>query len=95
MKKRIGIDARFMIGSKRGIGNYTNSLIKNIISIDKENTYYLYVNKKLQDDELENFKANNIFVRVIPISNYFIFEQILLPIYVLRDSIDLLQPYVH
>ena len=41
---RIGIDANLLLGVRRGGAQYAYNLIKNLLKLDKENTYVLYYN---------------------------------------------------
>ena len=85
---RIGIDARFAIQKRRGIGNYTLNLVTSLAAIDSENQYILYTN----GDDVEGVlpqKANFKATKMVP-SNYFLWEQIILPRQVKRDRIDVL-----
>lgn len=84
--RKIGIDARFITGARRGIGNYVYALLENILLIDKNNQYYIYVDK---DDAICNkFKSyKNVTLRVVH-GNYLIWEQVYLPYYLKRDEID-------
>jgi len=85
---RIGIDARFAVRNRRGIGNYTLKLIQNLAVMDSENKYILYVDREDSENILpqnNNFKVS----RLVP-SNYFLWEQIALPIQAKKDAIDIL-----
>ena len=85
--KKIGIDARFMLGERRGIGNYVYALLKSILEQDKTNKYYIYVAGK--DSVHDEFSEHeNVVWREIKIKNYFIWEQIILPFYLKNDKID-------
>ena len=84
----IGIDARFAVHNRRGIGKYTLNLIQNLAEIDIKNEYILYIDIDDSNNVLpkkDNFKTKKIFP-----SNYFLWEQISLPIQVKRDGVDIL-----
>jgi glycosyltransferase involved in cell wall biosynthesis len=85
---KIGIDARFAVGKRRGIGNYTLKLIQNLALMDSENQYLLYVDH----DDFEGVlpKKTNFKVNKISPSNYLLWEQIALPLQARRDSLDIL-----
>ncbi|OGC22546.1 hypothetical protein A3J90_05820 [candidate division WOR-1 bacterium RIFOXYC2_FULL_37_10] len=87
-KLKIGIDARFAIKNRRGIGNYTLKLIQNLAEIDKVNQYILYVDS----DDIEGVlpKQSNFSTKKLLISNYLIWEQILLPFVARFDNIEIL-----
>jgi glycosyltransferase involved in cell wall biosynthesis len=85
---RIGIDSRFAVRKRRGIGTYTLKLIQNLALIDSENEYLLYTDRDDSEGILPrtmNFKTK----RVSP-SNYLLWEQIALPLQARKDSIDVL-----
>jgi len=85
---RIGIDARFAVHNRRGIGNYTLGLISHLAELDHENEYLLYVDSDDHDHVLstrENFRA-----RKIGRANYAGWEQLLLPARAKEDRIDVL-----
>lgn len=83
----IGIDARFAIKNRRGIGNYTLNLIQNLAEIDRENQYILYLDGG-QSELLP--EQDNIAIKYIKPSNYLLWEQISLPIQAKRDQLDIL-----
>jgi hypothetical protein len=85
---KIGIDSRFAIGERRGIGNYTLNLIQNLAGIDSENQYVLYIDR--DDDEGVLPKRANFKTKRISPSNYLLWEQIALPLQARRDSLDIL-----
>jgi len=85
---RIGIDARFAVHNRRGIGNYTLSLISHLAELDRRNEYLLYVDSDDRENVLptrENFRA-----RKIGPANYAVWEQLLLPVRAKEDRIDVL-----
>jgi len=87
---KIGLNAKYAFDEKvRGIGKYTLELIKNISEIDFENKYILYVDDIHSNKELVNLLPNNFKIKKLNVSNYFIYEQILLPQYIKKDGIDL------
>jgi glycosyltransferase involved in cell wall biosynthesis len=85
---KIGIDSRFAVGKRRGIGNYTLKLIQNLAMIDSENQYVLYTDRV--DDEGTLPDCANFEVKQISPSNYLLWEQIALPLQARRDSLDIL-----
>ena len=84
---KIGIDARFTIDNRRGIGNYSLNLINELSKLDKLNDYILYIHKIDSKNILPN--KNNFRVKVITCSNYFIWEQFIVPIHLKNDKIDI------
>lgn len=84
----IGIDARFAVHNRRGIGNYTLKLIQNLAEIDSHNKYILYIDRNDLEDVLP--KQNNLMIKKLRPSNYFIWEQIILPMQAKKDGVDIL-----
>jgi glycosyltransferase involved in cell wall biosynthesis len=84
----IGIDARFALHKLRGVGNYSASLIKYLLEADKTNRYILYTDRK--DSEGIFPRQSNLCVKNIGFGGYFIWEQILLPLAVKKDKVDIL-----
>jgi len=96
---KIGIDARQILINERGISNYIYALTKNLFEIDNANEYILYVNtsyeyvmrKEKREKRLNEFsKYDNVVIKNINSENTFLWEQICLPFYVLKDKIDIL-----
>jgi glycosyltransferase involved in cell wall biosynthesis len=85
---RIGIDARFAVHDRRGIGQYVLSLVTNLALLDEVNQYILYIDGADAERVLPN--KSNMLVKILQPSNYFLWEQVVLPIRVLRDNIDVL-----
>jgi glycosyltransferase involved in cell wall biosynthesis len=85
---KIGIDARFTIGNRRGMGKYSLKLIQNLAKIDRDTEYILYIDK----DDTENIlpKQENDKIRKLLPTNYFLWEQIILPLQAKKDDIDIL-----
>lgn len=84
----IGIDARFAIQQRRGIGNYTHHLLRYLAEVDDANTYVLYVDK--EDTEGILPQQANFHIKCLAPSNYFLWEQISLPLQACRDRLDIL-----
>jgi len=84
----IGIDARFAVRKRRGIGNYSLKLISNLAEIDSENQYVLYIDRSDTEKVLPN-KSNFCIKKLTP-ANYLIWEQIMLPFQAQRDNLDIL-----
>lgn len=47
---RIGIDARFFGAKDKGLGRYTENLIKNLEVLDNHNQYFIFFKKKRWED---------------------------------------------
>ena len=76
----IAIDGRFLIGKTRGIGQYTNSLIQQLIKYKPNNKIIIFHDKKIIKKNSIIFNSNVSFVH-IPNITYPLWEIILFPIY--------------
>ena len=97
---RIGIDVRYALHTRRGIGNYVLNLIHNLAAIDSCNNYLLYSDIKDKDEALPQQK-NFEFIQISLGNNqkdinqtksklFALWEQVLLPQQAKRDKIDIL-----
>ena len=84
----IGVDARFAVHPRRGIGNYTYHLLCYLAQIDRDNTYILYIDK--QDSEGVLPTQENFRTKVISPSNYLVWEQMSLPLHAYLDGVEVL-----
>ena len=84
----IGIDARFAVWNRRGIGNYTLGLISYLAQIDQYNKYILYIDR----DDIEGIlpRQINFEIKKICSDNYLIWEQVILPFYAWKDKVNVL-----
>jgi glycosyltransferase involved in cell wall biosynthesis len=85
---RIGIDARFAVHDRRGIGTYVLNLVQNLALIDDVNQYILYIDGS--DREMVLPHKKNMLVKKMQLSNYFLWEQVMLPMNMMKDKIDML-----
>lgn len=92
-KITIGIDARFYGPIGKGLGRYTQEVVDNIMKIssvadDASFNYVIFLSK----DNFDEFDstAPNIKKVLLNIKWYSLAEQILLPIYIWREKIDLI-----
>lgn len=83
---KIGIDYRLAVNSHRGMGRYIREILNELLKIDTENQYFLYVDKGI-DLEMNN---KNVIIKKIKSLNYIYFEQIILPIEAKKDKLDIL-----
>jgi glycosyltransferase involved in cell wall biosynthesis len=84
---KIGIDFRFCTKSKRGLGYYSYWLLKNMCGKDTGYDFYFFAD---EHSDASAFKdLDNVQIITIPIKNYFIWEQILLPFYLKKYKISL------
>jgi len=71
---RIGIDCRTILnpekGEGAGIGHYIYQLVRHLLKIDKENSYYLFFDRSVQKKRLDKFKQKNVFIRFFPFQQY-------------------------
>ena len=85
---KIGIDARFALHQRRGIGNYTLQLIHHLSDLDTQNEYVLYTD---QDDINRVLpRKSNFVLRKITPASYPVWEQVMLPLRAAKDAIDIL-----
>lgn len=85
---KIGIDARFYGSLGKGLGRYTEKLIKYLEKIDNRNSYYILLRKENWDDykpQKENFNKVLADYRW-----YTIQEQIMMPVIIKKLGVDLM-----
>lgn len=84
----IGIDARMYGAEQTGIGVYIEYLIKNLLEIDQENFYKIF----LLESEFSRFNDNYRNARKIKVNSrwYSWREQLVLPWQMMRERIDLM-----
>jgi glycosyltransferase involved in cell wall biosynthesis len=83
---KIAIDARIIF--KRGVGRYIANLVKNLLDIDKVNTYYIYLDRNSTLNDY--FEAKNCFFKRLDTSNALMYEQYYLPRAASGDGADIL-----
>src|SRR3990167_4224164 len=85
---KIGIDARMYGAAQTGIGIYIKHLIEEIVKLDRENEYRIF----LLEPEYSNFFSDNAKVKTIRVSAgwYGWKEQIILPRQFLNEQVDLM-----
>jgi len=71
---RIGLDARILPNQsdkkESEVASYAYNLIKGLVSHDKENTYVLFFDSRVNKKETEQFKAPNTELIYFPFSTY-------------------------
>jgi len=90
---RIGLDARFLTHPQRGgFKTYTQNLITAISRLDEENEYFIYVDRLYEPGILPSKKnfTFRILGGTLPLLGMIFREQILLPIYVWVDKVEIL-----
>jgi len=89
---RIGMDVRALNFGECGFSRYITNIVSNLAEIDRKNTYILYQNQKRRIDGIEGNK--NFSIKVIR-APFLIYKYLLLPIYLVKDRIDLFHSATH
>lgn len=86
--KRIGIDARFYGPIGKGLGRYTQEIVDNIIKLDEDNKYVIFLRK----ENFSDFISDNPKVKKVltDIKWYGFAEQIIFPFYIWRERLNLM-----
>jgi glycosyltransferase involved in cell wall biosynthesis len=85
---RIAFDARFALANtRRGIGNYSLGLLMELIPLLADHEIILYSDRKCNVTDIPEFLVSH--VRVIGLPFYPLWEQVALPLALVRDKIDL------
>lgn len=85
---RLGIDARFYGPVGKGLGRYTQEIVDNIIKLDQANQYVIFLSR-------ENYNsfpgANNRIKKVLADFKWYgLAEQILFPLFIWRQRLNLM-----
>jgi len=85
---RIGIDARFYGPVGKGLGRYTQEVIDNIIKLDQENEYVIF----LRRENFSDFNCDGKRVKKVlaDIKWYGLAEQVIFPFYIWRQRLELM-----
>ena len=85
--KKIGIDARLYGPSGKGLGRYIQEVVDNILKIDQDNDYIIFLHK----DNFDEFqtKKNNVKKVKVNARWYTLKEQIIFPYLILKENLDL------
>lgn len=86
--KRIGIDARFYGPLGKGLGRYIQEVVDNVVKIDQENEYVVFLAKENFDEFLTD--GQRVRKVLAPVRWYSLAEQLLMPVLILRERIDLM-----
>ena len=96
---KIGIDCRLYGPKHTGLGRYTQNLVENLLKIDKENEYALFV-KDEKTEEIGNLKIKYSFhppnrrikfqIIAVDIPHYSLKEQTLFPSVINKEKVDLM-----
>jgi glycosyltransferase involved in cell wall biosynthesis len=85
---RIGIDARFYGPRGKGLGRYTEKLIKNLEKVDRKNQYVIFLRQENLD---EYIPENGNFKKVVAdLKWYSLDEQLKMPKLIKEHKIDLM-----
>lgn len=86
---RIGIDARFFGGEQsKGLGRYTQMLLRHLLVLDRKNEYVIFVPPELV--ARWPYRHDHVQVVAAPYSWYSVAEQIFMPLLIKRQRIDLM-----
>lgn len=84
----IGIDARFYGPLGKGLGRYTQEVVDNIINLDKDNRYVIFLYKENFDQfEIKDSRIKKVLVKA---RWYSVAEQLIMPYLILRERIDVM-----
>jgi glycosyltransferase involved in cell wall biosynthesis len=86
--KRIGIDARFYGPLGKGLGRYIQEVVDNVIKIDRENEYVIFLSRENFDEFLPT--EPRIKKVVISARWYSLAEQFVVPWLIWREHLDLM-----
>jgi len=87
--KRIGIDARFYGPIGKGLGRYVQEMVDNILKMDRENNYVIFLRRENFDELLiDDYK--NVKKVVLDVRWYTLKEQLIFPFYIWRENLDLM-----
>lgn len=87
-KKRIGIDARFYGPVGKGLGRYTKEIVDNILRMDSEYFYVIF----LSPENYDLFSCENKNVKKVLVKSrwYSWAEQIIFPWQIYKENLDLM-----
>lgn len=83
---KIGLDCRLFGPKHTGIGRYVQSLVDELVKLDKENEYVLFVGK----DFKEQIQSPRFEVIKVNIPHYSLQEQLFLPKIIAKEKVDLM-----
>jgi glycosyltransferase involved in cell wall biosynthesis len=86
--KRIGIDARFYGPVGKGLGRYTKEIVDNILRMDSENFYVIF----LSPENYDLFSSDNKNIKKVLVKSrwYSWAEQVIFPWQISREKLDLM-----
>ena len=87
-RKKIGIDARFYGPIGKGLGRYTQEIVDNILKIDSDHDYVIFLRKEnINELIVDNYL--NVKKVATDVRWYSWKEQLLMPYYIWREKLDL------
>ena len=93
--KKIGIDARFYGPLGKGLGRYTQEIVDNIINIDQNNEYVIFLSADNFDELLIADEDVHRVKKVLATPRWYTLrEQVVMPYLVWREHLDLMH-YPH
>ncbi|HTX86887.1 MAG TPA: glycosyltransferase family 1 protein [Candidatus Nanoarchaeia archaeon] len=86
--RRIGIDARFYGPLGTGIGRYIQEVVDNVIKIDRENEYVIFLSR----ENFDEFVPTEARIKKVAVNArwYSLAEQIFMPWLIARERLDLM-----
>lgn len=84
----IGIDARFILGQRRGIGNYSLFLLQELVRLPTPHKFILYINGP-ENEEIRALVQPHVRICNLRAGNYLLWEQVLLPGRLRADGVTL------
>ena len=84
---RIGIMLR-CIDEKGGIGIYARNIVEELLKIDQKNQYVLFYRTQQHLSRFSGF--HNVTKRVVKCRNKALWDQVLIPLMVLKEKVDVL-----
>ena len=85
---KIGIDARFYGPIGKGLGRYTQEIVDNIIRIQPDNEYVIFLSKANFDEFISGNK--NVKKVLADVGWYTLKEQLFFPWFIYREQLDLM-----
>lgn len=89
---KIGVDARMYGLEHAGIGRYVQSLIRNLLPLDKQSQYTLFVRKSQKEEVFSDLKSQTSSFKLViaEARHYSLKEQFLMPFLIGKEKVDLM-----
>ncbi len=87
-RRRIGIDARFYGPLGKGLGRYTQEIVDNVLKIDRNNEYVIFLSK----DNFDELQSDHPHLKKVlaDVRWYTAAEQFLMPWLIYKEKLDLI-----